>query len=126
MVRYYRWALDDARREVQEGFPLLRGVKSTLVIRALGFLESFAEVERPRVATSLVKRSHRRAVGLTADSWGPEEEQVNRDYQDAMRILRPEEEWYRQALPLPSWGTANRSRRSTNGATRRRSVRGPW
>jgi hypothetical protein len=98
LVRYYRWALDDARREVQEGFPLLRGVKSTLVIRALGFLESFAEIDRPRVATALVKRFHRRAVGITADSWGPEEERVNRDYQDAMRILRPEEEWYRQAL----------------------------
>ena len=98
MVRYYRWALADARREVQEAFPLLRGVKSTLVIRALGFLESFAEVDRPRVATALVKRFHGRAVGLTADSGGPEEEQVNRDYQDSMRILGPEEEWHREAL----------------------------
>jgi hypothetical protein len=35
-VRFYRWALDDARREVTDDFPLLRTVKSGLVMRAVG------------------------------------------------------------------------------------------
>lgn len=60
MVRYYRWALADARREVQDGFPLLRGVESTLVIRALGFLESLETASRSRPSTTGATR--RRSV----------------------------------------------------------------
>lgn len=47
-IRYYRWALDDARREVAEDFPLLRGVKSGLVMRAVAYLESLPAADRVR------------------------------------------------------------------------------
>ena len=97
-VRYYRWALDDARREVRENFPLLRAVKSGLVIRMIAYLESFAGDDRLRVAMALVKRSHRRAVELTTDSWGADEETIDRNYRAAASIPRPDEEWYRHAL----------------------------
>src|SRR5882672_4286390 len=88
-VRYYRWALDAARREVEENFPLLRTVRSALPIRAVAYLESFTEDDRLRVATALVKRSHRRAVELTGDSWGAEEERIDQDYRNAVGIRRP-------------------------------------
>jgi hypothetical protein len=97
-VRYYRWARDDARRELGEAWPLLRGVKSTLVIRALARLASLPADRRPLVVTALVKRFHRRAVELTGDTWDADEETIARDHVEAMRILQPEEEGYRQAL----------------------------
>jgi hypothetical protein len=97
-VRYYRWALGDARRELGEEWPLLRGVKSALVIRTLAHLASLPADRRPLVMTALVKRFHRRAVELTGDSWGADEEAIARDYLEATRIPRPEEEGYRQAL----------------------------
>ncbi len=97
-VRYYHWALDDARREIRENFPLLRAVKSGLVMRAIAYFESLGHDERLRAALALVKRSHRRAVELTGDSWGADEEAVDRDYQSAARIPRPTEDSYRRAL----------------------------
>lgn len=97
-VRYYRWALADARREVEENFPLLRAVKAALPMRAVAYLESLAGDERLRAATALVKRNHRRAVALTGDVWGADEERIDREYRDAARVWRPEESWYREAM----------------------------
>ena len=97
-VRYYRFALDDARREVRENFPLLRTVRCALPIRAVAYLESFTGDDRLAVATALVKRAHRRAVELTGDSWGAEEERIDQGYRRAVRVRRPEEEWHHQAL----------------------------
>jgi len=97
-VRYYRWALDDIHREVREGFPLLRSIKSSLPMRAVAFLESFSDDDRLRAATALVKRFHPRAIELTGDSFGAAEREVDEGYRAAARIPRPEEEWYRQAM----------------------------
>ena len=104
-VRYYRWALDDARREVRENFPLLRTVKSGLVIRAVAYFESLADDERLRAAAALVKRSHRRAVELTGDSGGAGDDAIDRDYRSAARIARPEEESrpLREGVSLCGW-----------------------
>jgi hypothetical protein len=77
-VPYYRWALGDARRKVRENFPFLRAVKSGLVMRAVAYFESLAGDERLRAATALVKRSHRRGVELAGDSWGAEDEAIDR------------------------------------------------
>ena len=74
-VRFYRWALADARREVEQGLPLLRTVKWSLAIRAVAWLES-----------------------LAGDAWSADEERVERDYLAVARVERPEEAWYRQVL----------------------------
>lgn len=97
-VRYYRWALDDARREVREDFPLLRTVRSSLPIRAIAHLESFPADARLAVALALVKRFHRQAVELSGDAWGADEERIDAEYREAARVPRPEEEWHRHAL----------------------------
>ncbi len=110
-VRYYRWALDDAVREVREGFPLVRAVTAGLAIRAVAHLESFTGDRRLAVAAALVKRGHRRGVELAGDSWGPAEDQIGQDYVQAVRIARPEEEVYRRALLSdPGTLTIERSR----------------
>ena len=98
-VRYYRWALADARREVEENFPLLRTVKAALPMRAVAYLESLAGDERLQAATALVKRNHRRAVALTGDVWGADEDRIDREYRAAARVWRSEESWYREAMP---------------------------
>ena len=97
-VRYYRWSLEDCRRETRENFPLLRTVKSSLAIRALAHLESFTGDDRLRVATALVRRCHRKALEITGESWSAHDEEIQQAYMRAARIPRPEEEWYRQAL----------------------------
>ena len=98
-MRYYRWALDDARREVEANFPLLRNVKSSLPMRAVAFFESMPGPERLAAMTALVKRNHRRGVALTGDSWhDADEERIDQDYRNAARISPPEEEWYRHAM----------------------------
>jgi hypothetical protein len=54
-VRYYRWALGDARRELGEAWPLLRDVKSALVIRTLngGFAQYLDNKGRRRAGAAL-------------------------------------------------------------------------
>ena len=96
--RYYRWALDDAAREVREGFPLVRAVASGLTMRAVAHLESLPAERRPVVMTTLVKRAHRRALELAGEGWGPQEEQIERAYVEAVRIPRPEEAAHREAV----------------------------
>jgi hypothetical protein len=96
--RYYRWALDDAGREVREGFPLVRAVASGLTIRAVAYLESLPAERRQVVTTTLVKRAHRRALELTGEAWGPREEQIERGYIEAVRIPRPEEAAHSKAV----------------------------
>ena len=76
-VRYYRWSLEDCRREIREDFLLLRTVKSSLVIRALAYLESFPGDDRLRVATALVRRCHRKALEITGESWTAHDEAIH-------------------------------------------------
>jgi hypothetical protein len=97
-IRYYRWALEDFRREIAQDFPLLRPIKDSLAIRLTGHMQSLDAGERGRLATALVKRAHKRAVELTGDPWGAEEGPLVERYRTISRIPRPEEEAYRRAL----------------------------
>ncbi|MBI4735962.1 MAG: hypothetical protein HY766_07865 [candidate division NC10 bacterium] len=85
-VRYYRWSLEDCRREIREDFPLLRTVKSSLAIRALAYLESFPGDDRLRVATGLVRRCHRKALEITGESWTVHDEAI---HLAVHRVLQP-------------------------------------
>ena len=110
-VRYYRWALDDFRREIRENFPLLRTVKESLAIRLVGYMESLSVEERLELATALVKRNHRKALEITGDVWATAEEELVRTYRDVARIPRPEEaEWQRALLSGSDRFNVNRGR----------------
>jgi hypothetical protein len=63
-VRYYRWAREDFRREIGQGFPLLGSIKGTAALRLLAAMESLGPDEQVRFADALVKRFHPRATEL--------------------------------------------------------------
>jgi hypothetical protein len=65
VVRYYRWALSDATREVESGFPLLAQLGSQVVVSYLEHMRGLAQGERQEFAAAMVKRSHPLALGLT-------------------------------------------------------------
>lgn len=72
-VRYYRWALDDARKEVTNSMPLLRSLNTTLALRAVALLDALDDADRQVAATGLVKRFHPRAVEITREALTPAE-----------------------------------------------------
>ena len=56
--RYFRWSLEDARREVEGDFPFLPRVRNQLVYRFLEMIEPMDKKERFELITALAKRSH--------------------------------------------------------------------
>ncbi len=65
--RYYRWALDDWRREIDEGFPFLTTLQGLLQKPILRLMNSLDGDERWLLAKALVKRGREDGV-LTR--WG--------------------------------------------------------
>ena len=61
-IRYFRWALADFEREIQQGYPLIASIKGRAAYRALSLLESLPGEESQRLANALVKRFHKRAL----------------------------------------------------------------
>jgi len=74
MVRYYRWALHDAQREVQEGFPFLRAIQDELVFNLLAFMDTLLEEDQVRYLLARVKLRHQKAVEVTGEYLRGEEE----------------------------------------------------
>lgn len=96
-VRYYRWALEDFRREVREGLPLLRTIKGSFAVRAVTYMDSFGG-DQLRLATALVKRAHPKALTLVGESPSPEEEALIAGYDNGTRLRTREEDEYNAAL----------------------------
>lgn len=91
-VRYYRWALDDFRREIDEGFPLLRSVIPGRIWRFLALMKRVRREEQLQFASALVKRFHREAVAHTGESLTVEEERLVENYRNVMLMPTPEEQ----------------------------------
>jgi hypothetical protein len=91
-VRFYRWALADARREVEAGFPLLATIKGRLAQAFLANAGTLSPPDRLRLAIACVKNAHRRAAALAGESLSEEERALGRAYVAAIpRIELPEE-----------------------------------
>jgi hypothetical protein len=67
LVRYYRWALADCRREVAADFPLIRMVRNVGVLVLLEMMSGMREPDRLRHAELLVRRFHRHGAALADD-----------------------------------------------------------
>jgi len=87
VTRYYRWALEDCQREVNEGFPLLRAIKSRFILRVLAVMEPLQKEQRIRLSIALVKRFHERAVEVTGEYLTAEEEELCKSYLGATSVL---------------------------------------
>jgi hypothetical protein len=87
-VRYYRWALGEARREVSERFPLLSSVKGAFAMQSLAYLNQFSPIEQIELLTALIKRFHQRfhqgLVELTGEPLTSREEALIRAKDEAL------------------------------------------
>ena len=87
-VRFYRWALNDAVREIKEDCPLIRSVRGIAASAFLEFLDSRSEHQRIDLITSLVKRMHPGALELCGDSLGTSDHELIDGYFNALGETR--------------------------------------
>ena len=80
-----------------------------LTMRAVAHLESLPAERRPVVMTTLVQARAPPRAGAGRRGWGPRQEQIEREYIEAMRIPRPEEAAHHEAV-LADQAAADRSR----------------
>lgn len=66
-LRYYRWALQDFKREIDQGFPWLKGFKTGSPAEVLKLLTARNRDEQMTMANALVKRFHKDAVEAAGD-----------------------------------------------------------
>jgi len=90
-MRYYRWALGDFHREIQEGFPLLRRIKGRSSLRLLAAMEPLQRDEQMRFSTALVKRFHPQAMTITGEGLTAEEDELLQRYVDSILVPAKEE-----------------------------------
>ena len=78
--RCYRWAAKDAVRETEEGFPLVRKVKSQAAYRFLEIAEKLPKSERLKLVTALVKRFHMGGPASASTVTTPEDQHLITSY----------------------------------------------
>jgi hypothetical protein len=76
LLRYYRWALRESKKEFSQGFPLVRQIKGPSAIRFVHFADHLDGLEKERLSSALVKRFHERAVELTNEFSSPVEQSL--------------------------------------------------
>jgi hypothetical protein len=67
LVKLYRWARADFQREIDEGFPLLRGIDGRTTYGLLGLMESLPAAERLAFVSFLLRRFHQRAAEVLGE-----------------------------------------------------------
>ncbi len=111
-VRFYRWALRDARRELKAGFPLLRRIRSRTVLGFLAYATSLPRARRSRLVVALVKRWHENAARLTGDRLSADEAALVDGLLDVDldAVLPGEEEYVKWRVKDPSRVRVDRTR----------------
>jgi len=72
-VRYYRWAREEFRSEVEHRFPLLTKLNTRTSKACLHLMGRLAVNDQLNFAAALVKRFHKQAVQLAGESLSSEE-----------------------------------------------------
>jgi hypothetical protein len=99
-LRYYQWALEDARREIRDDFPLLRTIKGWTVRRLLARMDSLPEENRLRFGEALVKRFHAQALAIQGETLSAQERALIRDFLDNLITSLPGELEFNRDLRL--------------------------
>ena len=75
-IRYYRWALEQWRSEIDGGFPILRGIRDSSCTGTLEIMKTQSRDERLEMARTLTKRRHPEAVAALGDTFSTEEQRL--------------------------------------------------
>jgi hypothetical protein len=81
-VRYYLWALDDSKREIEQGFPFLRTFKSGSIWHAVRMMSGMSEEGKHVFARALVKRFHKSALLTLGEAITRREEMFLNQYRE--------------------------------------------
>src|SRR5215470_4370911 len=79
-VRFYRWALNDFYREIEQGLPLMASIKGGTTMRFIEIWDTLSEHERIVLPLALVKSGHTRAVEITGEYLTREERDMRENY----------------------------------------------
>jgi len=85
--RYYRWALKDFKREIDEDFPFLKGFKTGSPVEVLEMMSNRNRSEQLALASALVKRFHKEGVEAAGDRMTADEAAACKEYLD--RVPKP-------------------------------------
>src|SRR5579883_2929422 len=80
-LRYFAWALEQARYEAEQDFPNLRIIEHPAVYCLLEFCETKSIADRVTLLHSLVRAAHEYAMTLKGDSLSKSELALLREYQ---------------------------------------------
>jgi hypothetical protein len=79
-LKFYRWALKDAQREYSEEFPLLRRIKSTVILDYVDFVSKLSPDEKRILRVGMVKRVHAEGALLAGDKLTEREDELIERY----------------------------------------------
>jgi hypothetical protein len=74
--QFYRWAIADFRRELQQDFPLLQLLPEWQTGDLIHLFRSLDEIDRLKLSLALVKRVHPKGMEALGESLSPEEEKL--------------------------------------------------
>src|SRR5260370_34750339 len=87
LLKFYQWACADYRREIEEGFPLLRGIENRTTYGLLGLMQSLPKAKQAALASGLLKRFHTRAVEILGQKILPQEQQLIEQWQKCFGVI---------------------------------------
>jgi hypothetical protein len=103
-VRYYRWALQESRREVAHEFPLLRKMGNHDADRFLSLMNSMPKEQRFSLAAALVKRSHiPKGIQGTGEQLSSDDQKAVEKWRQAFLVATPKERAIAQQKEAGEW-----------------------
>lgn len=99
-VRYYLWAKEEFKLEIERDFPLLRRIPDISAKTCLKLMDGMSMSEKHFFGATMVKRFHRGAT-LSGESLNPEEHELEKMYRSALLAYAREDHWRRQGKERP-------------------------
>jgi len=85
-LRYYRWAREEFRSEVEHGFPSLKRLKTRPSSLCLHWMEQLTPDNQYRFAAALVKRFRKPVLAATGETLNNWETQMIKRYTDSILV----------------------------------------
>ena len=86
-MRYFRWALGELQREIDQGYPYLRTIADRGVQSRIVLFEALDYGQRQILSRVLVKRAFQKAIASTEDPFTPQDAAILQHYERVLPIL---------------------------------------
>ncbi|HEY7326344.1 MAG TPA: hypothetical protein VH592_01795 [Gemmataceae bacterium] len=92
VVKLYQWSCADFRREIEEGFPLLRGVENRTSYGLVGLMESLPKDKQFAFASFLLQRFHQRAIEILGEKRVTIEQPILEQWNQIFQVINHREQ----------------------------------